>query len=454
MVLLAINSNLASKYNLHENAQTFHGYYMEEKFCHETSNCSRVPSADSELQLFACPTEPGDPRRGAIVFVKQKAVASGGHDIYRIRMVGPEILTPRLYACNSTTVVAPYNIMVGGVYAVEVVVAYSNFTYNALPQPKNYQNMALATFELDVVSQDQELGCAWQNTCPRCTTAEAEGRWLVRDSTLSKHLRYCNLGLAVDVVGCSNPLVQRLTIKKSVIPGLTWQPYSCRLLSLNEMDLQACLKNRKVCFIGDSQMRHMHMGVSSLIMNDTSYHDIETALGQGEMSSDHEIRNTEFTTYFEDNWGRPWEHNLSICTDIFSNFGQWPASHMAGKFFWPGHQYKLAVETHSDMMLSLKQQGKSVFWVTTPSTAINPRRTGIDDWRTDPLLSLYNSISHNVYSSKGMQIVDVFSVTTALHDISYDGYHFKGVVAYNIDLIILNTICSHVRHGASDVEIT
>ena len=56
---------------------------------------------------------------------------------------------------------------------------------------------------------------------------------------------------------------------------------------------------------------------------------------------------------FEDSWGRPWDaRDLSSCTYLLVNFGQWPASRKIGAELWPANQYKLAVEAEASYLSS------------------------------------------------------------------------------------------------------
>ena len=38
-------------------------------------------------------------------------------------------------------------------------------------------------------------------------------------------------------------------------------------------------------------------------------------------------------------------------------------------------------------------------------------------------------------------MIDTFSITSPLRELSYDGHHYKGLVAHNVDPMILNAIC-------------
>ena len=121
------------------------GAYMHhEKLCLEIdavcNNGSRIPvaSLSNTVQLTRCLPVPRDDRQGIFLFNKAEAEAPVAHDVYRIRMLGHEILLPGLYACNSSAIVAPYKILIGGLYKVEILQIYDKFTFDTLPQPRSY----------------------------------------------------------------------------------------------------------------------------------------------------------------------------------------------------------------------------------------------------------------------------------------------------------------------------
>ena len=424
------------------------GAYMHhQKQCHEVdetcqaSNKMPLNSSNANVDLTHCLLDPEDNRRGVFIFNRANSSMLGAHDVYRIRMLGHEMLLPRLYACNDTCVIAPYNILIGGLYRVEILQVYDNFTFDTPPQLRTIESMGLASFEMEVRSPDKNWGCAWEEECPACTTADAAGRWIVKNPWLLGNFSNCNayVGFESDAVNCSLPQHHSLSFRRNAIPNMSWQPYTCKVVSAEDIDMEGCLRDQKICLVGDSQMRHIYAGVTSLILKDTTYHNSDVERGQW----DSNVVGLDNIIYYLDKWGHPWsQHNLLECTDVLANFGQWPASRETGSGFWPAHQYKLAAQNNADFLSLLGREGKRASWVTTPSHPLNPGLTGVDDWRTDPLLSLYNRLSQDVLDEDLIGIIDTFSITSPLNELSYDGHHYKGLMAYNVDLMILNAICS------------
>lgn len=49
-------------------------------------------------------------------------------------------------------------------------------------------------------------------------------------------------------------------------------PNDCRTRSETEIDRAGCGANRHICFVGDSQMRHVYNGVTSLFKGSLEWH--------------------------------------------------------------------------------------------------------------------------------------------------------------------------------------
>lgn len=82
----------------------------------------------------------------------------------------------------------------------------------------------------------------------------------------------------------------------------------------------------------------------------------------------------------------------------------------------------------------------------TNLTRYNPKR---QEWRTDPTLLLYNRAANKMMEDAGIPIIDTFSISSPLNDVSYDASHYRGHVGYHIDLRILNTLCAPVPGSGS-----
>ncbi|KAG2452861.1 hypothetical protein HYH02_002205 [Chlamydomonas schloesseri] len=175
---------------------------------------------------------------------------------------------------------------------------------------------------------------------------------------------------------------------------------------------------RRVCFLGDSHARYLH---NSLVMWETGF----------VRAPDNSIKEllaspTNTSVYFRMLWGHDWpepEQPLpgsgdassssssssgggggldpvvaAGCTDVFANFGQWPASYRSGPAPFSAGQYAAQVAHVRRKLAALRAaHGVRVYWVTTVVSSLKARleSAGID-WRTDPQLLLYNRIAADI----------------------------------------------------------
>lgn len=63
------------------------------------------------------------------------------------------------------------------------------------------------------------------------------------------------------------------------------------------------------------------------------------------------------------------------------------------------------------------------------------------EWRSDPIFLLYNRAANKMMEDAGIPIIDTYSISAPLNDVSYDAAHYRGHVGYNMDIRILNVLC-------------
>ena len=364
-------------------------------------HCKLLPCSNTDVQVQVCAASEetfhkitgrltkGAPlylqsRSGAFVFERAASAPLPGQDVFRVRLIGHEILLLDMHVCNNSLVVAPYEVLIGGAYHVEVMHLFQNFTLAAHPQHQPVDAMLLASLTLVFYSADEAWGCAWERDYPLCSSGEAQGRWTVRHPSLLGNLSRCHpadhKGPA-SADGACRHVMRGLAVNKSAIRGIEWQPYACRLAAPHEFDRQACIK----------------------------------AYGQYPLPAS--------------------------CTDVLLNFGHWPATQYSGRTFWPPQQYALALEDAGNRLTVFRHEGKRVYWVSSIPQQSKAGHTGVRDWRSEPVISLYNELSRAHFAELGIPFIDMSSIVGPLQDLSYDSSHFKGIVGFFMDLRILNILC-------------
>ena len=74
---------------------------------------------------------------------------------------------------------------------------------------------------------------------------------------------------------------------------------------------------------------------------------------------------------------------------------------------------------------------------TTPYPIHAERHIYNTDWRTDPVLLLFNAIASRAMRGAGIDVVDVWHIIAPLAELAYDTMHYKGTLGYNLGLHFL-----------------
>ncbi len=190
--------------------------------------------------------------------------------------------------------------------------------------------------------------------------------------------------------------------------------------------------HRRVCFFGDSQMRHLF---NAFVMATSKYAVLPV------VSAEKEVMPSSRHTYIEKRWagfdlgeGR---QNIS-CTDIVANMGQWPAGWPEGRP-WSFPEYELAVRGDmremADMSDQLGMEPRRLYWLSTNPHGymdVHGRSMyGSDaaEWRWDGVVNEYNDIARRAAEQcKVVQYLDIADIARPLSDLPYDGAHYAGIV--------------------------
>lgn len=236
----------------------------------------------------------------------------------------------------------------------------------------------------------------------------------------------------------------------TAVGNLRWQPSNCDLLPFPELvKATRCSERRFVCFVGDSQTRHLHNGYVRL-MTGQQPPAVWNNSAHGKF-----VAVSNASRYLLNKWGdAAWSQDkeLSRCTDIVVNFGQWPASNLVKTPVapWPAAMYISALMKEREAMHELSLGGTRVYWTTTASFPIRRdffgcgRGKGLRDGRTDPVLLLYNKLAHDVMQGRNIPVIDTYSITSSLPDATYEGAHYsdKGAVGFHVVQLVANVVCN------------
>jgi hypothetical protein len=213
--------------------------------------------------------------------------------------------------------------------------------------------------------------------------------------------------------------------------------------------LQRQQPQKRVCFVGDSQTRHIYHQVLHLIdRSDAGYGQIlglNSSAGAGRT-----VLNSSFMSYTVDHYGDDAiQLNTSSCSHVFFNFGQWPLSYVLPQPWDVRHYAKKVAELAVTMKQQQQHHGNRQFWLTTLPHPVmdmqqrkNPKHGFGVDWRTEPFIMLFNKVASTVMHAHGIPVVDIWSIASPLFDMSFDSGHYIGTVGLAQASVVADIVCS------------
>ncbi len=209
------------------------------------------------------------------------------------------------------------------------------------------------------------------------------------------------------------------------------------------------LSNHVLCFIGDSQARNLVNAIANLLGGE----GCDVLEAQGTKSS----CQAAYLRYIKMNY----PENFSLenitqyeCTHAYFNFGQWPLG-------WPTSP-PWSVDTYADEVKAFLLQavprvldlGVEVAWMT--SNAYPLSRTSMiscpaTEWRVVNWIDAYNRVAasavQEINTHLGQKdligLLDLFPISNALLDFTFDGSHFQGFIG----AAMAKTALQHFANG-------
>ena len=267
--------------------------------------CEHVESTDPRIDLKRCYQEAGD-AQGFIAFYVN--TDSAGQQVFRLRITGPEIHLPDIQYCGHGAAFAEYTLFTPGVYHAEILHLYENFSY-ATSHPALKPQILLGAHGFSVLAPHRMMAGDLQSGLAMLTS----GRWVVSSKYHQAfHTTCVTEGDTYDA--CSEAV--RNFSSDTDNTHLRWQPHLwTRFGREQDFDVGACLGNRRICFSGDSQMRHAYNGFVALSERGDIAHDYWQ-----DLSGKKNVKESGFCSYQSDGWVG--ELATDNCSVIFVNVGQ------------------------------------------------------------------------------------------------------------------------------------
>ena len=310
-------------------------------------------------------------------------------------------------------------------YSIETTV----FTYD-FDEDDIETNVLLTneTYFYQLVSEDLEVGHLTGKV--PTVTEEQPRRWILRDDEL------------VDVLRCTRKPDAPSWCTE--MPDRIWNRYFAAWYippPPHELDKEALElvgraprtklgEDQRVCFFGDSQMRHLF---NNFVMATSDYKAMPV------VSAEKEVMPSDRHKYFQKRWsGFDFgEQEVSDCTDVVVNMGQWPAGWPEGRP-WSFLEYSEGVRADMEDLQALSQRlgihPRRLYWLSTNPYGymdVNGRSIygpNAVEWRWDGVVDNYNRLARSVAEASGIQYLDISSIAKPLSDLPYDGAHYAGIV--------------------------
>jgi hypothetical protein len=178
---------------------------------------------------------------------------------------------------------------------------------------------------------------------------------------------------------------------------------------------------KEVLMLGDSQTRHLHWDIGQLGQTCKDFKArakcLEGAVFGARFTFEH-------TTHADDLLAKMRSITPPECCLI--NTGQWDLGWTRWHLL-PVKVYALMVELIAQEAVSKRWSNTKVFWITT-STHPEDQRCPRLDWRSAGSTPLYNAAATDIMRRYGIPVIDIYSISSVLTELSYDNAHYRAPV--------------------------
>ncbi len=390
-----------------------------------------IPNANTAIGPYICQSLTSVKPSWTVVHCEESAytghfiltsTSSSGRDTrFRGRIVGSAIQGidfKKMDRNNDATFVAKYNLPPGA-YSVHVDLRYDDFDINSYYNSTIYSINPVFQFNFTLPSK----------VCKR-DISHIDGYWTTFNGNHPVIPPHFLLGAQPNLTMLSEELRFILV--------------DCALA--DDAFLRRMAMKHRMAIFGDSQNRHLTTSLVELI-DDTSFKYLNIT-----QRTDKTIHSDEFVTFIYDPFAHCFlgEHNdyNETCPHTFSNitrecdilllnFGQWQIG-------WPSNP-PWNITHYLDKVHTVMARANAMFpskrivWLTIhPHGEIYEYHK--NEFRNDIVLKEYNNAAVELCRRYGYEYVDVFRHANALHDLTYDGAHYKIPVEREIVRILLHSL--------------
>ena len=315
--------------------------------------------------------------------------------LYRVRIIG-QIIT--MATCNTgPRHLCRFDALPAGVYFAEILQLHPNYTVNT--PTTMFEFLLHAKFAFNVsINLPHIFYPHWSINCKLNHAAS------ISTCIYPKHL----------LDGC---------LSRSVEPScLEWKGL-INSAAASRAAAPACIHTKTsyhICIIGDSHSRVLVSTLNNRLQR--GYQQFTKA--------NKSFLQSETVKYYHDTYGNELIHlNLQYCTHVIVNYANWPLS---GPTPWSNDRYASQLQMTSSTLLHLQNASLRVGWFLAPGfpprSKDSWRHLGDHpyDWRSDVTLKMFNDIARKIMSLKNIPVLDFWSPSYPVSDLSGDGAHFEG----------------------------
>ena len=364
------------------------------------------------------------------------------------RIVGP-IITELVFTLDILQLLwrSYYYLPFGGGYRANIEVRYLNFSHNDYEYATVYstQNEVLRDAFFEVQAREKNKLFDSINHTKECTvTTFSRGGFWKSLVPLRMHPKWL-----LDEGFLQVPEAQKENIA-TLADKLLYQPKSCHIKRIE--DVKHCkfkANAREICFVGDSQMRHMAGTIYGIFEENATF--FQSPFNQ---KTDKMVYLNSHMHFAVDNWvdmkfTEEQTSQLARCSAILLNFGQWHLSYATwidlkrGPYLLPEFVELVNKTLHSYLRLF---SAKLFYLGTMPfgqAARLYIPNHPEKDHRNDVVLREFNTAGMAACRRvKGARCINLFEMGNVLRDLSYDLCHFKAPVGTQMALAVLTMLCN------------
>jgi hypothetical protein len=343
---------------------------------------------------------------------------------------------------------AKYFLPVPGAYLANIEIRYTEF------DPENYETSQVYCKDNEIVKEYfwkvvSKGGSASASLQECSSTSMTEGGYWITQVPHILPPKWLPDG------GYTLVSARQEYVVKELEDHLFYQPKGCRIKQQSDKFTcqQRNLESLDICFVGDSQIRHLCGTVAGIFLGNSAYFTAKA----GNHTTDKTIHSTNRIHCTADDWATMEFTNesradLARCDAIVVNFGQWHVSWTTRTIIGRGpftiSEYAQLV--HRTLHYTDQFPAAKILFVGTMPFGQNAMlytRPVPHDYRNTAVLRAVNAAGMEAcrrLQERKVHCMNLFEMGNVVSDLTYDMAHFKAPVGVQMALAVVTALCNIV----------